>query len=152
MESSKVELTVIEKTSQALHCNVISNDFHIICSLLYIRPNQAAKERCWTELREFKRRHSGLWLAMGDFNSTLWASEQCGGNILWNAMDWFRDQLSSCDLYDVGTEGAPFTWIKREGSRVTLRKRLDRVVWNEEAHMIFPEGKVMCVFSHLKRL
>ncbi|XP_019160646.1 PREDICTED: uncharacterized protein LOC109157174 [Ipomoea nil] len=42
---------------------------------------------------------------------------------------------------DLDSSGPRFSWHRKLGDRITLRRKLDRVLWNMEAQLLFPEGK-----------
>lgn len=54
----------------------------------------------------------------------------------------FLEAYGECNLLDPGATGAKFTWHRVVGSRVVQSRRLDRLLWNMEAQLAFPEAKV----------
>jgi hypothetical protein len=60
-------------------------------------------------------------------------------------MEEFRDTLSSCDLYDIGFHGLPFTWDNGRSGNANVRVRLDRAVADLLGRDDFDDAQV----SHL---
>jgi hypothetical protein len=60
-------------------------------------------------------------------------------------MDAFREALSSCELSDLGCNGAFFTWNNGQEGSHFIQARLDRVVANAKWCTIFPEVSIATV-------
>jgi hypothetical protein len=60
-------------------------------------------------------------------------------------MEEFRDTLSSCDLYDIGFHGLPFTWDNGRSGNANVRVRHDRAVADPQWRDAFDDAWV----SHL---
>jgi hypothetical protein len=80
--------------------------------------------KTWDKLHELKSNSSLPWVILGDFNEILYSHEKEGGNPRPHGyMQGFRDDLTDCELEDLGFSGEAFTW-----KRGRLRERLDRSV------------------------
>ena len=60
-------------------------------------------------------------------------------------MENFREALVSTGLTDMGFDGSPFTWVKRNGPNGCIQERLDRMLCNQAWRDLFPFSSV----SHL---
>nr|WMB96902.1 reverse transcriptase [Solanum melongena]WMB97092.1 reverse transcriptase [Solanum aethiopicum] len=97
----------------------------------------------WDALRIYASSVTQPWIVMGDFNDLALSSERKGGSgSCLDRIMKFRERMGDCDLMDPGCIGGVFTFIRRVHGRVILQERLDRLLWNEEAVLAFPEGKV----------
>lgn len=72
------------------------------------------KEESWQLLEELERRHSILWICMGDFNEILHLGEKVGGKL---RLEWqmnnFRATINRCKLRDLGYIGVDYTWNRK---------------------------------------
>lgn len=68
---------------------------------------------------------------MGDFNDIARVDEQWGScnNNIGNIFK-FNNAVNECGIMDLGSEGHKFSWVRYTGSRIVLKKKLDKVLWN----------------------
>ncbi|XP_019179618.1 PREDICTED: uncharacterized protein LOC109174845 [Ipomoea nil] len=139
----RVPLSVVGHNSQTIHALVNRWDGkRIRFSFAYVRPNLRAKEVFWNECRSYSSSFQDPWIMLGDFNDITGHSDQWGsGDIVSSAVDRFLEASNDCGLMDLGTAGLRFSWYRKVGDRITLRRKLDRVFWNMDAQLLFPEGK-----------
>lgn len=115
----------------------------MICSFVYVQPNSSAKEIFWFHLAEMARVIDKPCLVMGDFNDFANMGERKGGHSdCFDRIVKFRERWNYCGLMDPGSIGFPFTWIRRRHNVIILQERLDRLLWNDKAMLLFPEAKV----------
>ncbi|XP_019186423.1 PREDICTED: uncharacterized protein LOC109181124 [Ipomoea nil] len=139
----RVPLFVVEHNSQTIHTLIPQRDGkNIRISFAYVRPNRRAKEIFWQGCKDYSTSFQDPWVVLGDFNDISGQADQWGtGEIVVSSVDKFLDAMNDCGLMDLGTSGSRFSWYRKVGERVTLRRKLDRVLWNMEAQLSFPEGK-----------
>ncbi|XP_019162696.1 PREDICTED: uncharacterized protein LOC109159124 [Ipomoea nil] len=136
----QTDLQVVKHSSQAIHTKVDGG--HVTFS--YVRPNLLAKSRFWEECKLFSNSIQGPWILMGDLNDIAMVEEQWGSEFInIPGMQRFTDAFSNCGLIDPGSVGTKFTWCRFVGNRVTQMRRIDRVLWNMDAQLAFPEAKVV---------
>jgi hypothetical protein len=82
-------------------------------------------------------------MCVGDFNEILIQEEKMGA-VLWkeSQMDQFRSVLESCSLFDLGFNGARFTWSNGRHGEDLIKERLDRAVANREWISLYRERAV----------
>lgn len=137
-------LDIISHSSQAIHTkwSLGPNDCFITFS--YVKPNPLAKSRLWEECKAFGNSVHCPWLVLGDFNDISSTHEQWGSvstNI--RNIQRFVDAFGNCGLMNPGAAGPSFTWHRTAGNRVIQMRRLDKVLWNMNAQLAFPEAKVV---------
>jgi len=129
-------------TSQAIHTNMKRGVEVTFFTFAYVIPNILAKARFWEDCKRVGGTLSIPWVVMGDMNDIASRDEQWGSETIKNAN---LDAYSSCGLIDSGHSGKKFTWCRTPGNRVIQMHRLDRVLWNVEAQLAFPEGKTVAL-------
>ncbi|XP_019184835.1 PREDICTED: uncharacterized protein LOC109179810 [Ipomoea nil] len=139
----RVPLFVVEHNSHTIHTLIPRRDGkNIRISFAYVRPNCRAKEIFWRGCRDYSTSFQDPWIVLGDFNDISGQSDKWGtGEIVVSSVDKFLDAMNDCGLMDLGTSGSRFSWYMKVGERVTLRRKLNWVLWNMEAQLSFPEGK-----------
>ncbi|XP_019157963.1 PREDICTED: uncharacterized protein LOC109154684 [Ipomoea nil] len=139
----RVPLTVVGHNSQSIHTLIPRHDgknFRI--SFAYVRPTRRAKDLFWQGCKEYSNSFKDPWVMLGDFNDISGQADQWGvGEIVASSVDRFLEAVNDCGLMDLGTSRSRFSWYRKVGERVTLRRKLDRVLWNMEAQLFFPKGK-----------
>lgn len=139
---SSINLRVVSCHDQ-VHTEIFHFDDMVLVSFVYVQPNATSKDIFWSHLIDMALRVNQPWVVIGDFNDIGFLGERKGGS--GDCIDRilkFRDRWSSCDLVDPGYIGCPFTWVRRCNGRIVLQERLDRVLWNDRAMLLFPEAKV----------
>ncbi|WCJ39481.1 hypothetical protein M5689_020468 [Euphorbia peplus] len=116
---------------------------------VYGWPESTNKFRTWFMLKELHLRETLPWVCFGDFNEIMYSSEKYGGRCANDSMlNAFRSCLFECDLFDMGYEGALFTWDNGRAGDDNIRERMDRFVRTVEWDVMFPNSKV----QHLARI
>ncbi|XP_019198971.1 PREDICTED: uncharacterized protein LOC109192724 [Ipomoea nil] len=140
----KLNLDVVSHSSQAIHTRARLGLRDCFLTFAYVKPNIMAKSRFWDECRIFKDSVNASWVLVGDLNDIAAVGEQWGSDSVSTiSMNRFSDAMNNCSLFDVGASGPRFTWCRHVGGRVTQMRKLDRVLWNMEAQMLFPEAKAV---------
>ncbi|KAL4384703.1 hypothetical protein GQ457_15G026010 [Hibiscus cannabinus] len=130
---------------QFLHCEVLrkASGTRILVTLIYAIPSYTRRKSLWPHLHNLVTSITYPWFLMGDFNSTLDASERKGGASSTRPSCDFQNFLFDCGLRDLGFQGPSFTW-----SRGCTHARVDRMICNTLWDECFPESSVI----HLLRM
>lgn len=124
-----IDATISDPETQAVVCHFTG---------FYGEPRREFRHRSWSLLRLLKSRSVHPWLCAGDFNETLEATEQFGGNVCPEGqMDGFQDAITFCELKDMGYVGLPFTWDNRQEGVRNVKVRLDRAFADEAFLTVF---------------
>jgi hypothetical protein len=109
----------------------------------YGQPTRSARYRSWELMRYLRREYDEPWLCAGDFNETLCAFEQFGGNDReeWK-MEGFREAVDCCRMTDLGFSGLPYTWDNRKQGRANIKVRLDRGLGDDRFMELFENTSV----------
>lgn len=69
---------------------------------------------------KFRALLSGPWIVIGDFNCVLNIEERVGRQVTVTEVRDFRHCIRICDLHDMKSSGALFTWNNKQmgGDRV----------------------------------
>ena len=88
--------------------------------------------------------HGNLpWICAGDFNETLRAEEQIGGQgRSERQMEVFREAVQTCSLVDLGFIGLPYTWDNMQQGDANIKVRLDRGLATADFLDLFHSVKV----------
>jgi len=85
-------------------------------------------------------------MLIGDFDETLFPSDQRGGIFNRNRAITFSTFLDNCNLLNLTTIGGSFTWHCNNNGLCILSKKLDRGLANVAWRLAFPEAfvEVLC--------
>lgn len=53
----------------------------------------------------------------------------------------FVEAYNECGSFNLNTVGPKFSWVRHVGVLTSLWRKLDWVLWNMDAQMLFLEGK-----------
>ncbi|XP_074278275.1 uncharacterized protein LOC141601868 [Silene latifolia] len=73
---------------------------------------------------------SGPWIVLGDFNNVMYANERLGQMVKDDEMAPFQSTVNTCDLHDMKSTGAFFTWNNKQPSVTRVFSRINRVLVN----------------------
>ncbi|XP_074316286.1 uncharacterized protein LOC141652637 [Silene latifolia] len=79
------------------------------------------------------------WVVLGDFNNVKYTSERVGKLVKDAEMIPFQEVLDECELHDMKTTGAFFTWTNKQPSETRVFSRIDRVVVNTAWLDVWPD-------------
>lgn len=77
---------------------------------MYASPTYSKRLELWHHLSSLKDTITGPWMIIGDFNEIILPSEQKGGTFNQSRAEALNRTLNDCNLIDVSTKGATFTW------------------------------------------
>ena len=114
----------------------------------YGHPKTSRRDESRQLLEELERRHSILWICMGDFNEILHLGEKVGGKLrLELQMNNFKATINRSKLRDLGYIGANYTWSRKLGERGWVREHLDRALVSLDWLTLFPKVRLYHVFG-----
>ncbi|XP_070033112.1 uncharacterized protein [Nicotiana tomentosiformis] len=83
------------------------------------------------------------WLVGGDFHVILNEEEKIGGLPVYPPeYEDFAFCVNSCELFDTGHTGSPFTWWNGRANEECIFKRLDTIFVNQQFNLLFPRINV----------
>ncbi|XP_074299347.1 uncharacterized protein LOC141630423 [Silene latifolia] len=100
-------------TDQLIHSSVYDKlrniNFHF--TIVYGLNKDKERESLWNDLDLIRNGGTSAWMVCGDFNSLMHLDERVGGTtVSWNDVMPIRDMVAKCDLVELKTMGAFFTW------------------------------------------
>lgn len=102
----------------------------------------------WNRLKRIKYNANVPWLAIGDFNETLWQSEHYSATKRSEKhMADFREVLDWCELHDLGYKGPGWTFDNKQAGKNNVKARLDRGVATSCWNKWFPTARVEHICS-----
>ncbi|MCH86446.1 hypothetical protein A2U01_0007303, partial [Trifolium medium] len=111
---------------------------------IYASPNEDNRKSLWEDLKLIADSMQEPWMIAGDFNDIVCANEKKNGApVSLRRCNNFRERINACNLMDLGSVGAKFTWrgpIYHGGQRIY--ERLDRALSNDKWRIQFPDGFV----------
>lgn len=134
--SDNVNVTLLCKSSQIITVWVTSSTGEqFLCSCIYASNYQNERRHLWSDLINTGSQyasHGVPWIIMGDFNETLSSSEHYTGldPRHQSGMQEFQAAVSTCNLTDLASLGAEFTWTNSQPDNL-IAKKLDRVLVND---------------------
>lgn len=76
--------------------------------------------------------NTGAWAVMGDFNCVANWNERIGSPVSYSKMRDFRQCIGTCDLHDLKSSGAFYTWTNKHTDNSRVYSRIDRVLVSKE--------------------
>nr|XP_009620919.1 uncharacterized protein LOC104112639 [Nicotiana tomentosiformis] len=122
---------------------------HIIMTVVYVKCSSLERLELWNNLYCLASDMELPWLVGGDFNVILNEEEKIGGLPVYPPeYEDFAFYVNSCELFDTGHTGSPFTWWNGRANEECIFKRLDRIFVNQKFNSLFPRIDV----EHLIRI
>jgi hypothetical protein len=140
-----VDLEVIFANKNVVVSLVYSDPSDSVWMLISVHgpPYLAKRKKFWALMDEIISEFSGLWLLIGDLNSTMSSFEKSGGKQNGEVSSrYFRDFVSNVGAIDLGFCGPKFTWSNRRAGWANIRERLDRGLCNADWQQLFPKAGV----------
>ncbi|KAL8160998.1 hypothetical protein V2J09_012487 [Rumex salicifolius] len=110
---------------------------------VYGPPSVSRRRLFWTSLLTVLTSVSEPFLLGGDFNCIVSSEERQGGSgLLHNDSNIFKDLIHDLGLLDLGFAGSPFTWSRGRSAQNLISKRLDRILSDSQASILWPEATV----------
>ena len=120
---NKFVVTVLAATSQMIHCAVIHVDTqkHFYLTFVYGYNKHELRRPLWHNLQTLSHQTPGAWCVLGDFNAVLHIQDRIGGDDIQDAdIKDFADCLTDCELMEIRSSGAYYSWSSRgcNGQRI----------------------------------
>lgn len=141
---NSIKVNIIKTHPQFIMMQVKEDNQDPWClAVVYGSPSHSLRKRLWRDLRKERLDFNYPWLAVGDFNAVVSASEVSDPNSFArrrNAdfVDWIFDQ----GLIDIGYEGPSLTWRRGVNSETFKGARLDRALGDGDRRLRFNEASV----------
>lgn len=125
-----------------MHCQVkhISTKCIWECIVVYGFNHCQERASLWQALCEISDRSHKPWLVWGDFNNILAPEERVGSIVSSNEFREFKNCLAHCGSYDLKSKGCYFTWNNKQEGGGRVYCKLDRILFDEEWHDMFPNA------------
>ncbi|XP_074265580.1 uncharacterized protein LOC141588019 [Silene latifolia] len=107
-------------------------------TLVYAFNDGSERRDLWRKLELIHSTSTGPWVVTGDFNTVINPLERLGGNTKQSDMDEFIDCIAKCELTDIQTTGAFYTWTNKQEAQTRVYSRLDRFLVNQDWSQQFP--------------
>ncbi|XP_062109524.1 uncharacterized protein LOC133820993 [Humulus lupulus] len=133
-----VKVTVIEETSQYVHCKsrMASQKFPFSATFVYGHNTLEERKILWQSL---PKNSADAWVMLGDFNAVFTAKDRNGGKPvskakLLDSSQWF----ASSHLDVLKQTGSFFTWTNNQDGHARIYSKIDHVFANEVWLDMFP--------------
>ena len=140
----EVNIAAMLCTDQAILCHimVLKDNSSFFCSAIYALNIQIDRRVLWSHLQGCADYVGSMpWFLVGDFNTTIFASEKNGGDMSTDtAMEEFHECLFNLELDDMPFIGPLFTWMNRRVGDQFVARKLDRSLQNECSLDTFPNA------------
>ncbi|XP_075077104.1 uncharacterized protein LOC142163855 [Nicotiana tabacum] len=121
---------------------------YIMITFVYAKRSSLDILELWDSLYYLASDMELPWLVGGDFNVLLNEEEKIGGLPVYPPeYEDFAFCVNSCELFDTGYKGSPFTWWNGRPNAECIFKILDKIVVNSPFQSIFPTTEA----KHLTR-
>ncbi|XP_074315541.1 uncharacterized protein LOC141651740 [Silene latifolia] len=107
-------------------------------TLVYAFNDGSERRDLWRKLELIHSTTTRPWVVAGDFNTVFNPIERLGGNTKESDMDEFIDCIAKCELTDIHTTGAFYTWTNKQEAQTRVYSRLDRFLVNQDWSKQFP--------------
>ncbi|XP_074298396.1 uncharacterized protein LOC141629268 [Silene latifolia] len=109
-------------------------------TLVYSFNKEQERVSLWSKLNQLSVGINTAWIVCCDFNNLLNLNEIIGGApVSWNNVIPMRHMVGTCNLAEVKSIGAYFTWNRKHESGSKIYSKLDRVFVNGEWLTSYPE-------------
>ncbi|XP_074301572.1 uncharacterized protein LOC141632972 [Silene latifolia] len=131
-KGSSVVVDVLEMSEQYIHTRVrmVQNGTVFLATFIYAFNKIEHMVPLWTAIDRLSG--NGPWIVLGDFNNVLYANERLGKAVSDEEMLPFQSTVARCDLQDMKTSGAFFTWNNKQPSETRIFSMIDRVLVNSD--------------------
>ncbi|XP_062080424.1 uncharacterized protein LOC133785186 [Humulus lupulus] len=133
-----VKVTVVEETSQFVHCQVRMADLNFPFSVMFVYGRNTLEERknLWHNL---PMSTADGWVILGDVNAVFKANERDGGKPvskveLVDSSQW----LANSQLEVLNETGSFYTWTNNQEGQARIYSKIDHAYANEKWQDLFP--------------
>lgn len=148
-DNTEVQIEVLSQCDQAVNALVtMDNGRCWFLTVIYASPNPFYRRELWQYLSSLGHLMTAPWVALGDFNQVLAASEKQGGrSINQTHASLLQQAVDDCKWVDLGFHNPRFTWTNGRKGLANIKERLDRVWCNVDWHSLFTAANI----HHLPR-
>ncbi|KAL2893943.1 LINE-1 retrotransposable element ORF2 protein [Bienertia sinuspersici] len=100
--------------------------------MIYAFNGAQDRKTLWGSLREIKKKISGPWMIIGDFNCPLTDRDRIGSPIMHAELEDFAQCMADCDLTDLTYTGCRYTWSNNQQGADRVMTKIDRCLINSE--------------------
>uniref|UniRef100_A0A1S4CPZ4 Uncharacterized protein n=1 Tax=Nicotiana tabacum TaxID=4097 RepID=A0A1S4CPZ4_TOBAC len=112
-------------------------------TVVYAKYSSLERLELWDNLYYLASDMELPWLVGGDFHVILNEEEKIGGLPVYPPeYEDFAFCVNSCELFDTGHTGSPFTWWNGRANEECIFKRLDTIFVNQQFNLLFPRINV----------
>ncbi|XP_058776902.1 uncharacterized protein LOC131651247 [Vicia villosa] len=133
-DTSKVDLKLMNCSSQHIHCGVhaLNGDFLFWLTGIYAHNQLDLRKRLWKNILGIYSKQTGPWCVIGDFNNVLGAQDRIGGKLVHgNEYIDLEQMMQDTQLSEMDSVGDYFTWSNKQVAG-TIYSRIDRAICNVE--------------------
>ncbi|XP_074283243.1 uncharacterized protein LOC141607794 [Silene latifolia] len=129
-KSHQIHVDILSMDAQFIHLKVKDKATNVEFFTTYVYGFNKIEERMplWDALMVWSI--VDPWVVLGDFNNVMYSNERIGKVVRDAEMFPFQNAMSSCDLQDMKSMGAFFTWTNKQPSETRVYSRIDRVFVN----------------------
>ncbi|XP_019244329.1 PREDICTED: uncharacterized protein LOC109224197 [Nicotiana attenuata] len=128
-----VNVTVLEKTEQLIHCYVQDKNSAFTCYITYVYGLHTVQHRksLWGNLKNVQL--NDPWLIIGDFNSVLNVDDRISGNTVQQVevVD-FQNCIEDIGVGQITKRGGNFTWCNKRDAEIRIYSHIDWAFGNAE--------------------
>ncbi|XP_074270974.1 uncharacterized protein LOC141594887 [Silene latifolia] len=127
---NKLDVVLIDMDAQYIHVSVTNklDGSQFFATFVYAFNKLEDRVPLWNAL--IRLAGCGPWVVLGDFNNFMFANERIGKIVKDEEMLPFQSTVALCDLQDIKSTGAFFTWNNKQPSETRIFSRIDRVLVN----------------------
>ncbi|XP_074305021.1 uncharacterized protein LOC141639953, partial [Silene latifolia] len=130
-KDSHLKIDIIVKSAQYIHVKATTIEgCHFFVTFVYGYNKIEERVPLWNDLMAWSITQP--WVVLGDFNNVMYSNERIGKIVKDAEMKPFQDVVAACELQDIKTTGAFFTWTNKQPSETRVYSRIDRVLVNNE--------------------
>ncbi|XP_042475236.1 uncharacterized protein LOC122057231 [Macadamia integrifolia] len=135
-KNSLARPVVVQSSEQMISVSMQWNGQQVVVSMIHASCFRAERRNLWVEMG-IVAALSFPWVALGDFNATLYSHEKRGpGRFNVGAAAEFQAMVDACDLISSPSQGSNFTWTNNR-CRGHVAARLDRSFFNAQWLEVF---------------
>lgn len=131
-------------SAQCIHFSAYSLAYKLQfdCSMIYAFNGAQDRKQLWEDLRNIKAQIKGPWIITGDFNCPLTTDDRIGSPVQFSELADFKRCMEDCDLTELVSTGAKFTWSNNQHGEDRVYSKLDRCLINDSWLDLLPNSFV----------
>ncbi|XP_060182476.1 uncharacterized protein LOC132612168 [Lycium barbarum] len=145
-----VDVEILSDTAQQITLKLFlqEHNLYLITTLVYAKCDEVERMPPWDSIYQLAGSYDMPWMVGGDFNVVMNDQEKIGGvPIVPQDYEDFAFCINSCDLFETGFKGSPFTWWNSRAGDDCIFERLNIIFFNSQFQQWFGHIEV----EHLSR-